>query len=371
MYQSQVRPNRGGRELVAQQQPKQHSSSPRNDRGATQTSHFVLQSSWFKSQTLRHSALALSAGVIITGLSACGGVTYRDLGTLKGPAGSNATTPALSQISCGTKSLTGAQSKACSVYLDQAATSSTVVTMSSSNTALQVPKAVTIAAGTKSAGFDAVSSSVSTAVSVAIAGSSGGVTKTDVITLYPSATSGSSLSKISCGTQTLTGPTTKACSVYLTSAATSPVQVSLSSNSGALQVPASVIVPSGATTGGFAVAASAVTTTQSVTLTASANGVSQTDVLQLEGTALQPTSQHQVELNWSPPSSTPVAVAGYRVYRATPGSGYQLLNSTVDAGTTYTDTSVQSGQTYGYVVKSVDSTGVESSPSNETTVTIP
>jgi fibronectin type 3 domain-containing protein len=63
---------------------------------------------------------------------------------------------------------------------------------------------------------------------------------------------------------------------------------------------------------------------------------------------------------------------GYNVYRAGAGStSYQLLNSSSDTQTTYVDSVVQSGQTYDYVVKSVDSSGVESSPSNMSSATVP
>ena len=82
--------------------------------------------------------------------------------------------------------------------------------------------------------------------------------------------------------------------------------------------------------------------------------------------------QHQVDLNWSEPSNSPVPIAGYNIYRAVGGgSAYQLLNSSVDTQTTYVDSTVQSGMTYSYEVKSIDSSGVESSPSNAVSVTIP
>jgi hypothetical protein len=81
---------------------------------------------------------------------------------------------------------------------------------------------------------------------------------------------------------------------------------------------------------------------------------------------------HRVTLTWNPPASTPVPVVGYNAYRAPTGtSAFQLLNAAVDVQTTYVDYTVQSGLTYDYVVKSVDSEGVESAPSNLTTVTIP
>jgi len=43
----------------------------------------------------------------------------------------------------------------------------------------------------------------------------------------------------------------------------------------------------------------------------------------------------------------------------------------METQTAYTDTGVQGGQSYIYYVTSVDSSGVESAPSNTTTVTVP
>jgi fibronectin type 3 domain-containing protein len=79
-----------------------------------------------------------------------------------------------------------------------------------------------------------------------------------------------------------------------------------------------------------------------------------------------------VELNWDAPSSSSVAVTGYHIYRAPSGStSYQMLSSSVTQPTTYTDTAVQAGSTYNYEVTSVDSSGVESSPSSVYAATIP
>jgi fibronectin type 3 domain-containing protein len=50
---------------------------------------------------------------------------------------------------------------------------------------------------------------------------------------------------------------------------------------------------------------------------------------------------------------------------------FTLLNSTVDTATSYVDSTVLAGATYSYEIKSVDAAGVESSASNEYTVTIP
>jgi fibronectin type 3 domain-containing protein len=76
-----------------------------------------------------------------------------------------------------------------------------------------------------------------------------------------------------------------------------------------------------------------------------------------------------VTLNWVASTST---VSGYNVYRSTTnGSGYSKLNSSLIPAVTYTDTSVQSGTTYYYVVTAVDSSGDESTDSNQATAVIP
>jgi hypothetical protein len=339
------------------------------------TVHFLL-SFLTTGRRLRRSARAMLTGCVITILSGCGGMTFNSK-SLLASAVTTSTTAALSTISCGTGSLTGAQTKACSIYLSASPTTPATVSLTSSNAALTVPPSVVVAAGSKTAGFNAVDKGVSKTVSVTITGKLGIGTKTDVITLYPATstptpTSGSTLSKVSCGTQTLTGPTTRACSLYMSSAPTSQTAVKLSTSNSALQVPSSVNVPAGAMSAGFIVTALAVTTTETATLTASANGVQQIDVIQLVGTSGAGSTQHKVTLSWSAPTGSKVSIVGYAVYRTTVGgSGYVLLSLPFDTLTSYTDATVKSGITYDYVVRSVDATGVQSAPSNSTTVTIP
>ena len=77
-------------------------------------------------------------------------------------------------------------------------------------------------------------------------------------------------------------------------------------------------------------------------------------------------------LNWDAPSNSSDPVVGYDIYRATAGSStYQLLNSSADVQTTYVDTAVQASAAYVYYVTSVDSSGVQSTSSNQVTATIP
>jgi len=77
-------------------------------------------------------------------------------------------------------------------------------------------------------------------------------------------------------------------------------------------------------------------------------------------------------LSWVAPSTTTDPAVGYNIYRSPGGaSAYALVNPTHDSQTSYADTTVQSGASYDYIVKSVDAAGVESAPSNMTSVTIP
>jgi fibronectin type 3 domain-containing protein len=79
--------------------------------------------------------------------------------------------------------------------------------------------------------------------------------------------------------------------------------------------------------------------------------------------------QHTVALSWTASTST---VAGYNVYRGTVSGGpYSKINSSLVATLSYTDSTVQSGTTYYYVTTAVDSSGDESTYSNEVSAPIP
>lgn len=72
-----------------------------------------------------------------------------------------------------------------------------------------------------------------------------------------------------------------------------------------------------------------------------------------------------VKLSWTASSST--SISGYNIYRSTTAGGpYTKINSSLATGTAYNDTSAPAGKTVYYVSTSVDSSGQESSYSNET-----
>lgn len=106
---------------------------------------------------------------------------------------------------------------------------------------------------------------------------------TQVITLSGTGQSATGvLSSLTCNNGTITGAGTDACSVTLSAPAPLGGQVvTLSSSSTSATVPASVVVPVGATTAGFSATIAAVTSTTTATLTASAGSVVKVFTLQL------------------------------------------------------------------------------------------
>jgi len=82
------------------------------------------------------------------------------------------------------------------------------------------------------------------------------------------------------------------------------------------------------------------------------------------------TIQHIVDLSWN--ASTTGSITGYNVYRAISASGpFSKINPSLDTSLSYSDGSVQSGKTYYYATTAVDSSGQESSYSNQIQAVVP
>ncbi len=80
----------------------------------------------------------------------------------------------------------------------------------------------------------------------------------------------------------------------------------------------------------------------------------------------------EVDLSWDAPSNSPVPVVGYNIYRSIGTTdGFSVLNSSPVAAVVFADKTITNGTTYAYIVKSVDATGTESTPSNQITMAIP
>jgi Abnormal spindle-like microcephaly-assoc'd, ASPM-SPD-2-Hydin len=105
-------------------------------------------------------------------------------------------------------------------------------------------------------------------------------------------------------------------------------------------------------------------------LTISSNSTTgSTAAVALSGTGT--TVSHEVDLSWNAPTSSPDPISGYNIYRSTGSGSFVRMNSSPDSSITYVDSAIVSGATYSYVLKSVDSSGVESVASNQLTLTIP
>jgi Abnormal spindle-like microcephaly-assoc'd, ASPM-SPD-2-Hydin len=105
------------------------------------------------------------------------------------------------------------------------------------------------------------------------------------------------------------------------------------------------------------------------TITVASDATNSPISIPVSGTGVAPPA-HSVGLSWTP-SSTP-NIAGYLIERGDQSGGpYTSLTPNPIPATTYTDTTVVGGHTYFYVIIAVDSTGLQSPPSNEAAVTIP
>ncbi len=104
----------------------------------------------------------------------------------------------------------------------------------------------------------------------------------------------------------------------------------------------------------------------SVTVSSNASGSPST--INLSGTGVTAVP-HTVSLSWTASTST---VSGYNVYRSTTsGAGYAKINGSLVGTVNYSDSTVQNGVTYYYVTTAVDSSGNESTYSNEASAVIP
>ncbi len=181
-----------------------------------------------------------------------------------------------------------------------------------------------------------------------------------------------STTSLNFGSADVNSPTTQ--SVTLNSTGTSPVTVNTASVSGigfaivGGNFPVTLNPSQTATiTVQFKPTAAGSNTGQIIISSNSTSGSSTIIALNGTGTAVS----YSVNLSWDAPTTSTDPVVGYNIYRAVGTGAFQLINSSPDAQTTYVDNAVVSGTTYNYLAKSVDSTGVESTASNEITVTIP
>ncbi len=223
-----------------------------------------------------------------------------------------------------------------------------------------------------SKGFTANIASLSTARTAIVTATLGGISKSFKISLVPATTTVAAMSvnagSIGFGSVALN--TLVAQSETITSTGTAPLTVNSAAVSGTGFTISSAALPATLNPGQSLTLqvqfdpTSAIAYAGQLTIGSSVS----TSIIPLSGTG----APHQVELSWNSTISSGNPIVGYNVYRALSGSSsYGRLNAGVETAPTYTDSTVQSGSIYNYIVKSVDSMGTESAPSNTAIVTIP
>jgi hypothetical protein len=216
------------------------------------------------------------------------------------------------------------------------------------------------AAGAASGNITIVSNAATSPSVVALTGT--GVAATETLSLSTNTLSFGNVDTGTSSTQTVTVTNTGNSSVQISQIAASGTGYTLSGAG----VPVT-LTPSQKLT--FSVIFSPTVTgaaSGSVTITSNATG--SPAAITLSGSGVVPVA-HTVSLSWTASTST---VSGYNVYRSTTsGTGYTKLTASLDSVVTYTDSTVVNGITYYYVTTAVDSSGNESSYSNEAAAVIP
>lgn len=309
-----------------------------------------------------------------TGTGTAGGGSGGGGGGSGGGGGGSGTTPVPTTLTCSSATLTGSGTESCNVTLSAAApTNGLVVTLASNNPAVSVPASVMIPNGANSGGFTAAAAAVTTAQVATLTATANGGTQSFAIQLNAAgALLTASQASVAFGNVLLNA--LGAQTLTLTSTGTMPVTISAAALTGSGFTMAGVSIPVTLNPGQSItlqlefVPTIAGAATGQITVTSNAtNGGTMAIPLSANGEV-----PYEVNLSWTAPASSADAVASYNVYRSVSGiSSYQLVNSAVNPGTTFTDTTVENGQSYVYYVTSVDSAGVESSPSNAFDVAIP
>lgn len=191
----------------------------------------------------------------------------------------------ISGLSCDQAQVSGAGTDSCTISTTMAASNGGLqVHLSSNSSAIKVPASVKFPAGASSVKFAASLSKVSSDETGTIMASHGGVSKSFSISLSPATTvnGGPELKSLSCANTTFTGAGKTICTVALSAKTSKVLAVALASTSSSVVVPASTSIAAGASAGSFSATVDAVEKAQTVTLSATANGVAREAEIQLK-----------------------------------------------------------------------------------------
>jgi hypothetical protein len=274
--------------------------------------------------------------------------------------------PVLSSVSLSPTSVTGGTSSTGTVRLNgPAPAGGSQITLSDNSTSAATPPSVTVAAGSTSATFTVTTTAVAATTSVTVSAAYKAVTAQASLTIIPPILSSLGLSPTSVvggnsstGTVTLNGP-----------APAPGIVVTLSDNSSAAQVPASVTLATGSRTATFIVNTLGVGSSTSATITAtfgvSRNATLTINVAALSSLALSPSTVTHgssttgtVTLNGAaPPSGAVISLSSSNQTAQVPSSatipaGARSISFTVTTSPLQQNTSARISGTYRGVTRS-------------------
>ena len=190
---------------------------------------------------------------------------------------------ALSSLALNPASVTGGNSSSGTVTLSGPAPAggAQIALTSSNTTAARTPASVTVAAGATSATFAVSTSVVSASTSVTITGTRGGVAKTATLTVKPVPPPAPTLSLLTLSPSSVVGgeQSSRGTVTLSAPAPAGGAVITLSSNNGAASVPASILIPAGASSASFTVNTSIVLISTSATISGHYGGATRTATL--------------------------------------------------------------------------------------------
>jgi hypothetical protein len=183
--------------------------------------------------------------------------------------------PLLTGVQCQPATLSSGSAAQCSVTLSGAATANTAVAIAATGP-VSTPSTVTVASGAAAASFTATAGAVSTSQQASVVATLNGVAQSASLTVTSPVAPQPGVSSLSCSPAAIASGASTSCTVTLTLAPSAPAAVAISTSDAALEAPASTTVPAGALTTTFTAAAGTVSSTRTVAVSASLNGVSAT-----------------------------------------------------------------------------------------------
>ena len=253
----------------------------------------------------------------------------------------------ITSLICNPASVNAGSSATCSVTLNQAAPAGgSVVALSDSSSYLTVPASVTVAANASSASFTATVGTLITTQSATVTATLNSSSLAASLTLV----SPYMVSALSCDGTTLNAGASANCTLTLSvQAPAGGITVPVSSSTPDLIVPASIVLPAGASSAGFVATATMEPpdggTTEAASLNAALNGASQSAAFTLilcpcsvwPSTAVPvnpaTTSKQGIEVGMQFTSSVAGYVTGVRFYKGTTNTGTHVGNLWSATGT--------------------------------------